>query len=114
MNLPNYKEAKKRNKDYQTIKYQENINIKGKYKGKTYSNVIDPTTGYTAENMVGVTVITDDSSDAEVLSYILFFMTIPEGQEFIKAYEDTEVMWAYVNSENQKKKVITEDFYNIK
>ena len=36
MNLPNYKEAKKRNKDYQTIKYQENINIKGKYKGKTY------------------------------------------------------------------------------
>ena len=81
------------------------------YKGNLYHSIINPMTGYPAENMVGVTVVTENSADAEALSYVLFLMTIPEGQTFIKEYEDTEVMWAYINSENQKKKVITEHFY---
>ena len=83
------------------------------YKGKNYSNLISPITKHPAENMVGVTVITESSADAEALSYILFLMTIPDGQEFIKKYDDTEAMWAYVTSDNQKKKIITEHFYDI-
>lgn len=99
---------------------EKSVDSKGSYQiyyeydGKTYSNLISPITKYPAENMVGVTVITDKSSDAQALSTILFFMTIPEGQDFIEKYEDTEVMWAYINNENIKKKVITEHFYDIK
>lgn len=36
MNLPNYKEARKRQKNYQRIEYNRNENIKNKYSGKTY------------------------------------------------------------------------------
>ena len=36
MNLPDYKEAVKRNKEYKTINYELDNNYKGKYSGKTY------------------------------------------------------------------------------
>lgn len=36
MNLPNYKEAKKRNKEYKRVEYKIEDNIKNKYKGKKY------------------------------------------------------------------------------
>lgn len=84
------------------------------YEGKTYSNLINPLTKYPAENMIGVTVIHKNSAEAEALSYTLFLMTIEEGQNYIEEYDNTEVMWAYVNSNNQKKKLITEHFYDVR
>ncbi len=83
------------------------------YDGKTYSHMISPITKYPAENMVGVTVVDESSADAEALATILFFQTIPDGQEFISDEDEVKVMWAYVNSENQKDKVMTPNFYNL-
>jgi Membrane-associated lipoprotein involved in thiamine biosynthesis len=84
------------------------------YKGKTYGHIIDPVTKYPAEHMVGVTVIAEDSALADLLSTTLFLMTIPEGQEYIKQFENVEAIWAYVTDDGDEKFVISDNFYGLK
>ena len=50
---------------------------------------------FPSEYLKGVTVISKDSSIGDVLSTILFLMSVEEGQKFIKKY-DVEVIW-YTN-----------------
>ena len=84
------------------------------YEGKTYGHIIDPKTRVPAEHMISVTVIADDSILADVLSTTLFLMPIPEGIEYIKNFEGVHAIWAYVDSEGNNKKVMTENFYGLK
>lgn len=84
------------------------------YDGKTYGHIIDPNTYYPAEHMVGVTVVADDSALADALSTTLFLMTITDGQEYIKNFDNVEVIWAYVSSDGVERFVITDNFYDIK
>ena len=65
------------------------------YNGKEYHHIIDPDTLFPSEYLKGVTVISKDSSIGDVLSTILFLMSVEEGQKFIKKY-DVEVIW-YTN-----------------
>lgn len=65
------------------------------YDGKEYHHIIDPTTLFPSEYMKSVTVICKDSSLGDVLSTILFLMSVEDGQEFIKDY-DVEAIW-YTN-----------------
>lgn len=84
------------------------------YNNKTYGHIIDPKTYYPAEYMVGVTVIADDSALADALSTTLFLMSIPEGQEYIKKFDNVEAIWAYVSSDGVERFVISEKFYDFK
>lgn len=65
------------------------------YNGKEYHHIIDPENLFPSEYVKGVTVISKDSSIGDVLSTILFLMSVEEGQEFIKEY-DVEAIW-YTN-----------------
>jgi len=65
------------------------------YNGKEYHHIIDPDTLFPSEYMKSVTVICKDSSLGDVLSTILFLMSVEDGQEFIKN-SDVEAIW-YTN-----------------
>ena len=54
----------------------------------------------------------EDADDAEALAATLLYMSIADGQKYIEEYEDTEAMWAYLDNENKKGKVFTDNFYN--
>lgn len=62
------------------------------YEGKTYNHIIDPNTKYPADNVLSVTVITDESKEADALATTLFLMSYEEGSEFIKDY-NAEAIW---------------------
>ena len=82
------------------------------YEGKIYPGIINTNTKYPAYNMEGVIVLHEDADDAEALAATLLYMSIAEGQKYIEEYEDTEAMWAYLDNENKKGKVFTDNFYN--
>lgn len=84
------------------------------YNGKAYGHIIDPKTKFPAEYMVSVTVIAEDSALADALSTTLFLMPIDEGMEYIKNFDGVHAIWAYVDSEGNNKKVMTENFYGLK
>lgn len=82
------------------------------YEGKIYPGIINTNTKYPAYNMEGVIVLHEDADDAEALAATLLYMSIADGQKYIEEYEDTEAMWAYLDNENKKGKVFTDNFYN--
>lgn len=57
--------------------------------GKTYHHIIDPSTGYPAENgLISVTIVSDDGTLADGLSTSLFIMGKDKAVEFWKAHSD--------------------------
>ena len=64
-------------------------------RGVKYSHIINPKTLYPSNYMKSVTIISDDSALADLLSTTLFLMPVEEGKEFIKDYQ-VEVIW-YTN-----------------
>lgn len=84
------------------------------YNGKTYNHIIDPKTKKPANNMIGVTVICNDSDKAEALASTLFFMSIEEGQELVNSTDDVEAIWVYKDENGETKEVISDNFYSFK
>lgn len=68
--------------------------------GKRYNHIIDPTTLYPSNHTLSVTVITEDSLEADILSTILFLMDIDKGRSFVEQLENVEAIW-YVSEEEQ-------------
>lgn len=57
--------------------------------GKTYHHIIDPSTGYPANNgLTSVTIVSDDGTLADGLSTSLFIMGPEKAQEYWKAHSD--------------------------
>ena len=57
--------------------------------GKKYHHIIDPSTGYPAENgLTSVTIISDDGTLADGLSTSLFIMGKEKAEKFWKKYND--------------------------
>ncbi len=66
--------------------------------GEEYHHIIDPKTLYPSEYFSSVTVIAQNSATADLLSTALFNMTINEGKELLKQFEDAEAAW--INEDN--------------
>ncbi len=60
--------------------------------GKLYHHIIDPSTLYPGEKWTSVTVVTEDSGMADVLSTTLFLLTREAGQALLDRY-NARAMW---------------------
>lgn len=85
---------------YQVVKVQNTSVVTSgsyerfyEYDGKKYHHIISPNTLYPTEYMKSVTVICKDSAKADILSTTLFLMTIDDGKEYLKQFDDVEAVW---------------------
>ncbi len=67
--------------------------------GKLYHHIVDPDTLYPNELWVSVSIVTEDSGLADVLSTTLFLLDRESGQALLDSY-DAEAMW--VDTEGNK------------
>lgn len=66
--------------------------------GKIYHHILDPKTGYPAENnLLSVSIISKNSFDADALSTAVYVMGLEKGMEFIKKMEKVEAMFITKN-----------------
>ena len=71
------------------------------YDGKSYSHIISPVTGYPIDNnILSVTVISDQCIDADALATSLIVMSIEEGINLIDKIDNTEVFYITKKNEN--------------
>ncbi len=68
------------------------------YKGVKYHHIINPQTLMPESKYKSVTVITEDSGIADILSTSLFLLSIDEGKELIKDM-NVEIVW-YIDENN--------------
>jgi len=62
--------------------------------GKLYHHILDPKTGYPAENnLLSVSIISENSFDADALSTAIYVMGLERGMKFIENLEDVDVMF---------------------
>lgn len=62
--------------------------------GKLYHHIIDPKTGYPAENnLLSVSIISKNSFDADALSTAVYVMGLERGMQFIEKMENIDVMF---------------------
>lgn len=69
--------------------------------GKSYHHIIDPLTLMPSNNFKSVSVLCEDSGQADTFSTAVFCMSYEEGKEFIETCEDTEAMWVMPNGEKR-------------
>jgi len=61
--------------------------------GRRLSHIIDPKTGYPADNgIVSVTVVSDDATTCDALGTAVFVLGKEKGQKLINGYKDTQVI----------------------
>ena len=71
-----------------------------KYKGKIYSHIIDPKTGYPIDNdLNSVTVISEDSTAADALSTGFMVMGLDKGLKLANKTEDIEAV--FIDKDNK-------------
>ncbi len=71
--------------------------------GKIYHHIIDPKTGYPADNEVhSVTVITDEPGKADALATALFVMGVKKGLDLTNKNSDINVIFITGDKENKK------------
>ena len=61
--------------------------------GIRYSHLIDPATGWPAQEMSSVTILAQDSGLADYLSTALFMVDVDTGLEILSHYEEVEACW---------------------
>lgn len=86
------------------------------YNGEIMHHIIDPDTLYPARHAKSVSILTEDSGIADILSTTLYTMTYQEGYEFIQNLQkeiDVEVVWIYDKLDEIKNEKYSEvdEFY---
>ena len=62
--------------------------------GKLYHHILNPKTGYPAENnLLSVSIISENSFDADALSTAVYVMGLQKGIKFIEKMENVDVMF---------------------
>ncbi len=89
--------------------------------GKTYHHLLDPATGYPADNgLLAVTVVCESSTEADALSTALFVMGLKNGLDYaeqtpgVEAVFFTDDQGIYVTSGLEDKIEITNEAYILK
>lgn len=68
--------------------------------GKRYHHILNPATGYPYENgLLGVTIITSSSADADALSTTCFALGLEDGMELIEQTKGVEAI--FITEDNQ-------------
>ena len=81
------------------------------HEDKTYHHILDPYTGYPAENnLAGVSIITDVSIDGDGLSTTVFLFGLEKGLEFVNKEPNTEGIFITKNKEIYLSKGIKDSF----
>jgi thiamine biosynthesis lipoprotein len=66
--------------------------------GRRCHHILDPRTGYPAESgLVSVTVVADNSMDADALSTVLFISGVEKGLSLLKRYQGAEAIFINCN-----------------
>lgn len=73
------------------------------YDNEIYSSIVDAKEKTMANNMISVTVVSDDIYDTELAANLLFINDYYDGKELAKKY-DVDVIWCY--KDNKGKEVI--------
>ena len=60
---------------------------KYEYEGKVYNHIISPITLYPGDKVKSVTIVSNDSGLADMLSTSLFLMDVDDALEFLKSYD---------------------------
>ncbi len=88
--------------------------------GKVYHHILDPDTGYPADtNLLSVSIISDNSFDADALSTSIYILGLEKGMKFIENTEEVEVMFitneleVYLSSGLRDKVEITDEKFNL-
>lgn len=88
--------------------------------GKVYHHILDPDTGYPADTeLLSVSIISDNSFDADALSTSIYIMGLKKGMKFIEEMEDVEVMFitdeleVYISSGLKNKIEITDEKFTL-
>ncbi len=76
--------------------------------GKLYHHIIDPKTLYPSEHWTSVTIVTEDSGLADVLSTSLFLLNLEDGRKLLDKY-GAEAMWV----DTDGNKFYSPDFGNL-
>ncbi|WP_037373316.1 FAD:protein FMN transferase [Anaerovorax odorimutans] len=64
------------------------------YEGKKYHHILDPFTGYPSDNnLSGVTVVSEKSTDGDALSTIIFLLGEEKGMKLIESISNTEAVF---------------------
>lgn len=76
-----------------TIATKGNFEKYYEYQNTRYHNIIDPNTLFPANYMKSVTVITDDTKEADAIAAILFFMPVEDGKTYVETLKNVEAIW---------------------
>lgn len=63
--------------------------------GVRYSHIVDPDTLMPADDFASVSIIAEDSGEADALSTAVYNMPFEEGLAYINSLEDIEAMWIF-------------------
>jgi FAD:protein FMN transferase len=69
--------------------------------GKKYHHIINPETLYPAEYYTAITIVCEDSGEADALSTAIYNMPFQEGLKLIESLFDTEAFWVLANGEQR-------------
>ncbi len=62
--------------------------------GKRYHHILNPKTGYPEENAIfSISIVTEDSVDADALSTVIFLLGLEEGMQMIETLPNTEAIF---------------------
>lgn len=79
--------------------------------GKQYHHILSPKTGYPYENEIaGVTIISDTSTDGDALSTAIFSMGIEEGLKFVESLDGIDAIFVSTDSKVYVSSDIKEHF----
>ncbi|MFW6149002.1 MAG: FAD:protein FMN transferase [Atribacterota bacterium] len=70
-------------------------------KGKEYHHIINPDTLYPAEYFTAITIICEDSGEADALSTAVYNMPLQDGLGLIESLPNTEAFWVLPNGEQK-------------